>query len=42
MRPFGHEPDRQTMLAWWAVGAAVIAIVALAIGHTLLRWLTLD
>ena len=40
-RGIGSERGIEMSLAW-AVGAAVLAIVAWTIGNVLLRWVTLD
>ena len=41
-RPMRSERGGQMPLAWWAIGGAVFALIAWAIGNTLLRWVTLD
>jgi hypothetical protein len=37
-----HARGGRVALAHWALGAAVLAVVAWLIGNTLLRWVTLD
>ena len=41
-RRMSNQAGGQMALAWWAIGAAMATVVALAIANVLLHWIALD